>query len=291
MGVPVIFDYGESCPYGCRARVVRRGWFYRANGHKRIQRYRCDNCRRSFSDATKEVCYRQKRRDLNPQIFRLLTGGYSQRRAALDLKINRKTVVRKFLFLGRWAEYLLRETNLLQAPVNTMEFDDLETSEHTKCKPVSVTMAIEFKTRRILGFRVASMPAKGRLAKIARKKYGKRLDERPRKRDELFEELKPLLSETCLIKSDESPHYPASVAKHFPGSRHERFKGKRGCIGGLGELKKTGFDPLFTLNHTYAMLRANINRLFRRTWCTTKKKERLALHIAIYSLRHNLDLI
>jgi hypothetical protein len=39
------------------------------------------------------------------------------------------------------------------------------------------------------------------------------------------------------------------------------------------------------------MLRANINRLFRRTWCTTKKKERLEQHLAVYLDFHNRILL
>ena len=43
---------------------------------------------------------------------------------------------------------------------------------------------------------------------------------------------------------------------------------------GQGELRDKRFDPMFALNHTCAMLRANINRLFRRTWCTSKRIDR-----------------
>jgi hypothetical protein len=39
------------------------------------------------------------------------------------------------------------------------------------------------------------------------------------------------------------------------------------------------------------MLRANINRLFRRTWCTTKKKERLEQHLTVYMDFHNRVLL
>lgn len=56
-------------------------------------------------------------------------------------------------------------------------------------------------------------------------------------------------------------------------------------------MKKVRFDPLFSLNHTCAMLRANINRLFRRTWCTTKVPENLGAHIAMYAYYHNLILL
>jgi hypothetical protein len=60
---------------------------------------------------------------------------------------------------------------------------------------------------------------------------------------------------------------------------------------GQGELKAGGFDPLFSLNHSFAMARANMNRLFRRSWCTNKLPQRLALHFAMYALYHNLILI
>jgi hypothetical protein len=39
------------------------------------------------------------------------------------------------------------------------------------------------------------------------------------------------------------------------------------------------------------MLRANINRLFRRTWCTTKKMACLEQHVAIYMDFHNTLLL
>ncbi|HLT21984.1 MAG TPA: hypothetical protein VKZ84_01005, partial [Bacteriovoracaceae bacterium] len=67
-----------------------------------------------------------------------------------------------------------------------------------------------------------------------------------------------------------------------PRAEHIRHKGGRGCIVGQGELKKLARDPLFTLNHTCAMLRANINRLVRKTWCTNKKIERLKMHLDIF---------
>jgi hypothetical protein len=113
----------------------------------------------------------------------------SQRRIALDLKINRKTVVRKFWFLGLWANALLPRVNKLFEKAKMIEFDDLETSEHTKCKPLSGIIAVETRTRRILGYELAKMPAKGRLAAISKRKYGPRKDERRIKRKVLFQYL------------------------------------------------------------------------------------------------------
>lgn len=210
---------------------------------------------------------------------------------AFHLGINRKTAVRKFCLMGEMAVAALPLFNRAQSPVRELQFDDMETFEHSKCKPLSITLAIDHPSRRILGFRVSEMPAKGKLAKISREKYGLRKDERSQARAGLFEELNPFLDAQAVIKSDMNPHYKPDVAKHFPGHRHIVTKGRRGCVVGQGELKRGGRDPLFTLNHTCAMLRDNISRLSRRTWCTTKRKERLAYSIAIYAFYHNLILI
>jgi hypothetical protein len=181
----------------------------------------------------------------------------------------------------RWRE------GLAQRPLSFVQFDDLETSEHTKCKPLSVALAVEPKTRKILGFQVSQMPAKGHLTHTALKKYGLRKDLRDRGWNALFQELRPIVSEQAEFLSDENPHYPRFLKRHFPQATHRTVLGRRGCIAGQGELKKIGFDPLFSLNHTCAMLRANMNRLFRRTWCTTKKRAGLIDHLWIYVNYHN----
>ncbi|NDG85930.1 MAG: hypothetical protein EBX52_12955 [Proteobacteria bacterium] len=132
------------------------------------------------------------------------------------------------------------------------------------------------------------MPAKGRLAKIAREKYPPRKDERSKGWKELFKDLTPYLTPACQITSDENPHYPKQIRKHLPEAVHIQVPGGRGSsVSGQGELRDKKFDPMFSLNHTCAMLRANINRLFRKTWCTSKKIEALEGHIALYVEFHN----
>lgn len=275
----------------CFRNFVRYGSYYRKSDGQLIQRYRCLECRRCFSSATLNASYRQNKRHLNDPLRKLLCSGVSQRRAAEILRLSPTTVTRKFIFLGLRALDRLKQMNFTYEKCLEIQFDDVETFEHTKCKPLSICLAVENKTRRILGFEVSPMPAKGALSKIAKKKYGIRQDLRACGRKKLFKEIKPLIHEKVLITSDENPHYPNDVKQHFPLSTHSRVKGKRGCITGQGELKKVGYDPLFSLNHTAAMLRANINRLIRKTWCTTKKAERLTLHLALYATYHNNKLI
>ena len=271
------------------SRIVRKGAYFRRSDGQRIQRYLCLVCSRTFSSATLGEHYREKKRTINRSVALLLCSGVSQRRTARILGVTRKTVVRKFRMEALRArfEHAVWLRKLSQSPLMAIQFDDLETSEHTKCKPLSVALAVEPKHRKILGFQVSSMPAKGHLSQIALRKYGPRADLRDRGWDQLLKRLKPVVSQSVEISSDENPHYPKFIKRHFPSSEHRAFRGRRGCIAGQGELKKIGFDPLFSLNHTCAMLRANMNRLFRRTWCTTKTQRGLIDHLYIYARYHN----
>jgi transposase-like protein len=271
-------------------QIVRKGSYFRSSDSKRIARFKCLVCIRTFSQASSSICFRQKKRRINEDLRKLLVSGVSERRAAKILRTTRKTVVRKSIFLGMKA--VQANKSFVKAiakdhPILEVQFDEMEAFERSKCLPVSIPLIVESETRRVLGVRVCSMPAKGHLADISRKKYGSRKDERSETANELFADLKPFISPSAVIKTDQNPKYPSWILPHFPQARHIAFKGRRGCVVGQGELKRGGFDPLFSLNHTAAMLRANINRLFRRTWCTTKKKERLALHIALFVEEHN----
>jgi hypothetical protein len=230
---------------------------------------------------------------MNHVIHRLYCSGVSQRRLARVLHLNPKTVVRKIRYLAplkrQEHETFLKKHYELR-PLSEIQFDDLETSLHTKCKPLSVTLAVDPSTRKILKFKVSSMPAKGHLAEISRRKYGFRRDERPKAWDQLMKELIPYVTPHCQWRSDDNPHYPPVLKRHHPRAIHTPVLGGRGAITGQGELKKLKFDPLFSLNHTCAMLRANMNRLFRKTWCTTKTIQGLSDHLALYVCFHNFHL-
>jgi len=291
MSVQCPFCQRQNSSSDSRDVIVAHGTFFRKSDQTRQLRFRCKPCQKHFSLATFSACYRQKKRHLNQRFYEEFVSGVSQRRTAFLLKVNRKTAIRKFIFLGLNAYHYFIEDRKTHSPATEVEFDDLETFEHSKLKPLSVIAVVESGSRRILGFRVARMPAKGLLVKRSLKKYGPRKDERKVQRQSLFTELQPFIASEAVIKSDESPHYPSDVEKYFPNCLHKSYKGQRGCVVGQGELKGGGYDPLFSLNHSYAMFRANVNRIFRRTWNTTKRPERLSMHLAMYALYHNLFLI
>ncbi|MBU6155069.1 MAG: transposase, partial [Bdellovibrionales bacterium] len=269
--------------------IIRFGTFFRKSDSRHIDRFRCMSCKRTFSRSTFLPNYRHKVRRITHPLNELLYSGVSQRRSAMILGVARSTISRRFRYLGERAKHQNQKhlRHYENHPAVEIEFDDLETHEHTKCKPLSVSLVVEAKTRKILGFRVSRMPAKGRLSKLALKKYGPRPDERGIGWKELLSSVRSYVSPAATITSDDNPHYPKVVRRQFPEATHIRVKGGRAAITGQGELKKLKYDPIFSLNHTCAMLRANLNRLFRRTWCTTKTIQGLIDHLSIYVAFHN----
>lgn len=222
-----------------------------------------------------------------------LASGTSMRRTARILNIHYMTVQRKLIYLAeksrmKQAEYL---QELKAQPVKHLQFDDLITSVHTKLKPLSVTIAIDADSRAILGAKVSEIPAFGHLAELSRKKYGRRKNQHEEKLNELFAEIAPAIHPNARICSDEHRMYAPAVARFFPQSDYHQYKGEKACVAGQGELKKVQYDPLFMINHTCAMFRGNINRLIRRTWCTTKKESMLENHIQIFIAFNNQKLI
>ena len=272
---------------------IRRDWithfgFYRRRcDSKLVQRFRCKSCGKTFSNQTFNHTYRQHKPEINSLIRTTLCSKMSLRRIAKGLKINRKTVVRKFKHLAHVAR-LNQEHRLAKLEmINFIQMDEMETFEHSKCKPLSIALAVIPGKRIILGAKASEMPAKGPLAAISRKKYGPRRDDRKREFQAVLDIVKPLTSKDLWLVSDKKSAYPKWIREILPHATHFKTKGRRGCIAGYGEMKEGGRDPLFHLNHTAATIRDNLARMLRRTWCGTKKLPSLQDALDLHTDYHN----
>ena len=281
-------DVNAHCPR-CAAPssfLKRDGFYHRADDSKSIQRFQCQQCGKKCSDATFKPTYKQKKRRINATVRFCFGSNMCPRDIAELVGVNVKTIAARLIWQAALSRY--KNQQYLNAyihehgPIKAVQFDDLITFEHTKCKPLTVPVAVIDGKRVPIAFRVASIPAFGHLAKLARKKYGKRDDHSKEEREALFEQLVECLPSTVEFRTDGHKHYPKLIKDYFPQSTHQVFQSARGATVGQGELKKVGYDHLFSVNHCFATMRAKVNRLNRRTWCTTKKPERLADHIDIY---------
>lgn len=275
------------CPNCLRRGQSIKCGTYHNKRRSRIQRFYCKHCKIGFSAQTKALTYREKKPRANLPLLRLVASGVSQRRSAELLGINRITVARKIVRMGRQARFALRKEAEKNPAGPVVVLDEVETFEHTKLKPLAVAIAVEHGSRRILAVEVASMPPKGRLAAKSRKKYGPRADHRHIALEAACREIKRASPTVAEVRSDLCPRYPRVIRQQLPHVKHRRFKSKRARDAGLGELKRGGFDPLFSLNHSAAMFRDNVKTLARRTWCTTKRSDRLQYLLYLYAWTHN----
>ena len=280
----------EACP-SCKTvkRVIKRGFYTRKSDGKIIQKFSCNTCSLYFSAQTYEPDYRLRKRYINQSVFRMLCKGVSQRACALILRVRPAAIARRLKLFSNVAKRNL-EKYRKQIKVSEIMFDEMESFEHSKCKPVTIPIAVEKHSRKILAVATGQIAAKGHLAAISRKKYGPRTCERKQSLEKLCKQIKECINEKTEFHCDKNPSYKSLIQKRFPGNSIQQYKGRKGCIVGQGELKEGSIDPLFDLNHSFAMIRDNVKRLTRRTWCTTKKKENLELFVNMYAWFHKLYL-
>ena len=281
-----------KCPR-CGRPGGRNASYWRQSDKTKVTQYRCVRCKCTWTDRTDNLEKRQRLRSVNEKLGPILVSCVSMRRCAKLLGINRKTVARRIPYLAAKAR-LAQAAAANPAPptekISEIFLDELITFEHTRCKPLAVCMAVS-RQRKILAFSVSSMPPIGKhLKQISLRKYGKRPNHRVNGLISCLQSLEPQVGRGTVFISDEEPSYRRLISKLYPEHTHQSHPSKRAVIAGQGELKDHTYDPLFAINHTFAMLRANLARLVRRTWVTTKKASRLEEFIQIYAGFHHLEL-
>ena len=93
------------CPH-CRSTAFRKhGFYHRKDDGRKVRRFRCSTCSKTFSRAGFSVFYRHHHCRLNARIGQLLTMGMTQRGIARVLGIDKDTVARRLVLLEEVARH------------------------------------------------------------------------------------------------------------------------------------------------------------------------------------------
>jgi transposase-like protein len=280
-----------ECPAeGCLRGVgyIKKGYFKTKWNAQPVPRYRCKACGGYFSSHSLRKTFGQHRPDLNAAVFKLYASGMSQRRMAIVLGVNRKTVVRKFLFVAELARREhQRRVRSGEIKTSFVQFDEMETFEHSRLKPLSIALAVRAKTGEILDTRVATMNCKGHLAAISQRKYGFREDTRDQAREEVLFTVKACSRSSLIVVSDKQAEYPGFIKKVLPHAKHEAVRRTERAPWLRSADRSNSSDALFTLNYTAAKIRHDLSRMARKVWVTTKRRERLQAHLDLYIAWNN----
>jgi hypothetical protein len=199
--------------------------------------------------------------------------------------MNKKTVVRKIRFLARKAR-TMHEQKLDNHEIKTfqIQFDEMETFEHTRKKPISIAVAVEcyydkktqkYRTGRIIDAVAAQMYYKSLNAPKAKELYGIREDRSAEARSYVAESMKKAaIVPDIKILTDGKTDYKTLFADMMPESKH--------IIISRADNSGTELDKMFSLNHTCSRIRHDMSRMARQSWVTTKKIKGLQDHLDLY---------
>jgi transposase-like protein len=275
-------------------RFKRRGLYSRKCDGRKVQRFQCLVCARSFSLQTFRTDYRWRKPGLHFRVFEGLVSKTSLRQMARILEVKRPTIERRFKRLGLQAKRfhlaMLQRANSGLGINGVFQLDEQETFEaDRRLKPVTFPVLIERSSYFVVFGQVAPMGCRGRLS--ARKEEqrakaeqieGRRISESRRAVFACFKVLQKVHERGAGIdiQTDKKSSYnrllKKAVGQQFASHQTVSSRAPR-CYGSM----------LFPINHTLAMMRDGISRLVRRSWCVSKLRSRLELHFWVWVAYRN----
>ena len=203
---------------------AKKGYYRTNHNRQRVPRYRCKTCGRYFGSHSHSPSFGQHKPDVNAEIARLLCAGMTMRRVAKHIGIDRKTVARKLHYLAEQAREA--HTTALASPgikTEYVQFDEMETYEASKLKPLSIALAVRAKTGQILGAKVAEMNCHGKTASASVRKYGRRTDGRMRATKSVLGNVVKVSKAKLTIATDKKQAYRTIIKQVLPGARHDVY--------------------------------------------------------------------
>jgi transposase-like protein len=266
-------------------RFKRIGSFGRQVAPRRIARFLCLTCRRSFSTQTFSTTYWLKRPDVLPQLLTKTTGCMANRQIARDLRVAPSTVDRQLSRLGRHC--LLYHSRQMQAakPCATIVIDGFVSFEHSQYYPFHHHLAVEPDSDFIPYFTDSEVRRSGTMTRAQKRKRA-RLEaqhDRPDPRA-VFKDVKHLLEVVTggqprvTVLSDEHQTYrrvlrglPCEVVHLVTSSKERRDAG----------------NPLFPVNLADLLVRHSSANHKRETIAWSKRRQSSAERLAVFLVWRN----
>ena len=273
---------------------IKMGYYTHKDTNNKIARYRCRNCGKSFSNRTTSADKHQRLRNINKPLTKLIASGVTLRRSAKILGVAYNTVLHRFVWLGEQArirhqEILANPPDNIDIKTGRIQFDEMQTYERNKYKKLTIALAVRWKTGQILSARVAPMSPSMKPAKHITQEQLDKWKTFNKQRQACLEALTEAAQfrkeGQILIETDRLSSYKNLINEAFQDNY--KHVGKSREEDAEDAAIKNPHDPLAQINFICAKLRADLSRLARRTWTTTKKAENLQAHLDLYIAFHN----
>ena len=264
-----------NCPKCASKEYSKKGWIKTKKNPKPIRQYQCKACKHRFSCNSLKTSKLQKRPDLNSKIAELYCEGNTLRGMARILKVNYKTVDRKFKYMANLARVQhLKAMESKDIVTKYVQLDEMQTFEHTRRRPLGIQLSIRPKTGQILAAKVCRIPITAlTLSPQKKAAYNQNTTRKQGMAAMLIETAKALHDGYSVVSCD--------------GGTEIIHLSKIICDKSLIETHVNDYAGMWRLNHTCAKLRHHVSRLARKTWATTKKMDRLQKHLDLFIAYQN----
>jgi transposase-like protein len=283
------FCPNPNCPYHRDLSpdwpFKRAGYFQRQTAPKRIQRFTCLHCRRSFSTQTFCTTYWQKRPHLGALIFTKVTGCMANRQIARDLRVSPSTVDRHVARLGRHCLLLHQKLMAEAPPPAEVVVDGFESFEFSQYFPIHHHVAVEKETDFFIYFTDSPLRRKGRMTEYQKKRRQELEDVLGRPDPKAIEkDMAELIAVTlkdavsAVVYSDDHRAYPRSIRRAGCQIRQEVTSGKE---------HRDQHNPLWEVNLLDLLIRHSSSNHKRETIAWSKRRQASAERLAIFLVWRN----
>jgi hypothetical protein len=258
-----------------------------------VQRFKCLICWRYFSTQTFRLDYRLHKPTIHLLIFDAFISKVTQRQAARNLDCTRKTVVHRLKLLSGHGRAFQDQALALVVKRGGLrgdfQLDELETHEHSRrLSPVTMPVLAETHSYFVVHHEVAPLPCRGKLKPRELEKKLQRERREGRRRsgsraavEKCFRRLAHLVAPDAhiTISTDFKTTYPG-VLREVMQHPYQHVQHSSTAVRDYG-------NPLFPINHTFAMFRDGLSRLVRRSWGASKMRAWLDSHAWIWVVYRN----
>jgi transposase-like protein len=253
-------------------RWVRYGSYSRRASPRRVERFRCDTCRRTFSTQSFSLEYWLKR----PDVLRALAHGVlacsGYRQLARERRCSPSTIEGQMRRLGRHALLLLERHRPTGPVTEPLVVDGFESFGYSQYHPLYLNLVVGAESHFVYAFTHSMLRRKGAMTAGQRRRRAAMEAEDGRPDPRAIEHgthealrLAVRVPQGLVVRSDEHQAYPRAL-RRLEGYRvrHERTSSR--------EARTTG-NPLFPVNRLDLLLRHNSANHKRETIAFSKRHQ------------------
>ena len=267
-------------------------WRYRRCGShprrlppKRVPRFQCLACRRSFSSQTFETSYWLKRPDLLPRIMLATVNGMANRQIARAYDCAPSTVTHLLSRLGRHCLLFQRHLTDQASPPADITIDGLASFETSQYFPFEHLVAVDNDSSFILHFADAPLRRTGRMTAHQKRRRAELEAQLGRPDPRAVEKAATELlrealrgSREAIVRSDLHTDYPRAIRHIDCWITHQTTSSRR---------HRDRHNALFEVNSLDAFLRHSSANHRRQTLAPAKRRQGSSERLAVFAVWRN----